>query len=89
MPQGSHMKGGKDNPKKPKITKPSKRGSTITKRTPKKSVVEKKKLQKALERTIKSNVETELRAKAGGSGLLDKKGSATAKPKNVRKGKKK
>ncbi|GFS80908.1 hypothetical protein NPIL_62361 [Nephila pilipes] len=59
MPQGSHMKGGKANPRKPKITKPSKKGSSITKRTPKKGVAEKKKLQKALERTMKARIESE------------------------------
>ncbi|GIY45079.1 hypothetical protein CDAR_519931 [Caerostris darwini] len=89
MPQGSHMKGGKANPKKPKITKPSKKGSCVTKRTPKKGVAEKKKLHKALERTIMMKVESELRAKAGGSGTVDKKPATAAKPKNTRKGKKK
>ncbi|XP_021000207.1 uncharacterized protein [Parasteatoda tepidariorum] len=90
MPQGSHMKGGKSNPKKPKITKASKKGSSVTKKTPKKSVSERKKLQKALESSIRANVENELRAKAGGSSLTASKQSASAaKVKALRKGKKK
>ncbi|GFQ97745.1 hypothetical protein TNCT_202201 [Trichonephila clavata] len=88
MPQGSHMKARKATLKKPTITKPSKRGSCITKRTPKKQVADKKKLLKALERTMKEKTETELSARAGGSSFINKKKPAL-KAKNVRKGKKK
>ncbi|GFT78203.1 hypothetical protein NPIL_54001, partial [Nephila pilipes] len=44
----------------------------------------------ALERTMKADIESELRTRAGGSGFnLDKKKPAvTPKPKNARKGKK-
>ncbi|GFV35529.1 hypothetical protein TNCV_3205601 [Trichonephila clavipes] len=88
MPQGSHTKARKTTLKKPTITKPSKKGSCITKRTPKKHVADKKKLLKALERTMRDKIERELSTRAGGSSLIDKNKPAL-KSKNVRKGKKK
>ncbi|GFY68530.1 hypothetical protein TNIN_59391 [Trichonephila inaurata madagascariensis] len=63
-------------------------GSCITKRTSKKQVADKKKLLKALEKTMRDKIETELSTRAGGSSLIDKNKPAS-KSKNVRKGKKK